>query len=378
MRALEFSVTRLAQSVIDMSTPIPQLRSSSQNSATLVGVSAFLLLTGCSESAKHTPGTSVAMNSGGSASTGTGGTGSGSSSGTLQGVGGKATTGAGGKSTGSGGASGGIGGSPAAGGTSGRDFSGNRALFFGASRCAAANVQFCEDFESGVLNTGTWQTSGATPIIDGVQAARGTKALHIVQQGNGNSRISETKTFPAMNGRYWGRAFVYFNAMPHHSAAADSLDYSHWTIIAATGGVVNGEVRIGGQLQQRYQNTTPLNFFGVGTDNRNQAGGTGDWTNADDDPSGAALPVAEKQWSCIEWLGDSTTDETKFFLDGVEHPSLGTTPATPHKGNAAQPFLLPEFAAIWFGFAEYQTTTQAFEVWFDEIAIDHERIGCVQ
>jgi len=370
-----------------MSILLRQHSSNSRNSATLVGVSALLLLLGCSESAKHSRGSSLAMNSGGG-STGSGGTAGGLGGGTVQGMGGKSTTGAGGKSTGGSGgatasggtsASGGIGGNPGAavGGTAGRDFSANRALFFGASRCAAANVQFCEDFESGVLDSGTWQTSGTTPTIDGVQAARGVKALHIVQKANGNSRISETKTFPAMNGRYWGRAFVYFNAMPHHSAGADSLDYSHWTIIAATGGVVNGEVRIGGQLQKRYQNTTPLNFFGVGTDNRNQAEGTGDWTNADDDPNGAALPVAEKQWSCIEWLGDSTTDETKFFLDGVEHPSLGTTPTTPHQGNADKPFLLPEFAAIWFGFAEYQETTQEFELWFDEIAIDHERIGCV-
>ena len=71
--------------------------------------------------------------------------------------------------------------------------------------------------------------------------------------------------------------------------------------------------------------------------------------NADDDPKGAAKPVAEKQRSCVEWMGDYMTDETKFFLDG----------------------------AIWFGWAEYQPTTQKFELWFDEIAIDPERIGCV-
>jgi hypothetical protein len=71
------------------------------------------------------------------------------------------------------------------------------------------------------------------------------------------------------------------------------------------------------------------------------------------------------------------TDETKFFLDGVDHPSLATTPTTKHGGNADKPFLLPEFNAIWFGWAEYQETTQKFELWFDEIAIDNERIGCV-
>jgi hypothetical protein len=76
-------------------------------------------------------------------------------------------------------------------------------------------------------------------------------------------------------------------------------------------------------------------------------------------------------------MGDYMTDETKFFLDGTEHPSLDTTTMTKHGGIPDKPFLLPEFNAIWFGWAEYQPTTQKFELWFDEIAIDHERIGCV-
>ncbi len=84
-----------------------------------------------------------------------------------------------------------------------------------------------------------------------------------------------------------------------------------------------------------------------------QAEGSGDWTNADDDPKGAAKAVVEKQRSCIEWFGDYMTDETKFVLDGSEHPSLATTPATAHGGNPDKPFLLPEFSDIWFGWYEY-------------------------
>ncbi len=272
---------------------------------------------------------------------------------------------------------GGAGASLGGGGGGARDYSSNRELFFGASRCAVAGVVLCEDFESGKLDSGTWKTGGTAPVIDELQAARGSKALHVSRTGNGNAQIHTGKPFPAMNGRYWGRAFVYLNAMPHFSNEADSLNYSHWTIIAATGGVVAGEVRIGGQLQKRFQNPAPLNFWGVGTDNRSQPEGSGDWTNADNDPMGAVKPVAEKEWSCVEWLGDYMTDETKFFLDGVEHPSLATTPTTKHGGNPDKPFLLPEFSSIWFGWAEYQATTQQFELWVDEIAIDHERIGCV-
>ncbi len=294
----------------------------------------------------------------------------GGSAGEISG-GGMAPGGSGGSAT-AGGESGGSGGGPAPGV---RDLSTDRNQFFGASRCAQAKVQFCEDFESGTLDTTTWKTGGTpAPVIDELQAARGKKALHFSKDGNGNTTVAETKTFPAMNGKYWGRAFVYLNAMPKQ---VDAFTYSHWTIIAATGAVVDGEVRIGGQMQKRFGGATSLNYWGVGTDNRNQAEGSGDWTNADNDPAGAAKPVAEKEWTCLEWMGDYTADATKFFIDGVEHPSLATTPATKHGGNPDKPFLLPEFNRIWFGWAEYQATTQKFELWFDEIMLDPERMGCV-
>ena len=344
------------------------------------------LVAGCSVDDPGAPPNSAGTSSGGlPATAGAGANTAGSSAGitaqagmaaggmagaSMSGGAGGATAGA----SGSGGASAGAGG--ASGGNGARDFSSNRDLFFGDSRCAAAKVQLCEDFETGTLDAATWKTGGTAPVIDELQHARGKKALHVTQ-GQGNSQIRTGKPFPAMNGRYWGRAFVYLNAMPHSSADADSLSYSHWTILAATGTMVAGEVRIGGQLQKRFQNPAPLNFWGVGTDNRNEPEGSGDWTNADNDPAGAVKPVAEKEWSCIEWMGDYMTDETKFFIDGTEHPSLATTPTTKHLGNADKPFLLPEFNAIWLGWAEYQPTTQKFELWFDEIAIDHERIGCV-
>jgi hypothetical protein len=360
---------------------------------------AVTLLGACGGSGDSTqPGGSAGMASGGVAASGAGNL-AGSAAGTLPmqagaggAVAGAATAGGAGSAvggsgsgtgggseagTGGGGGASGSGAGTSAGGAGGRDFSTNRDAFFGESRCAAAKLQFCEDFESGTLDAATWKTGGTAPVIDELQAARGKKALHIGPIGAGNSQIRTSKPFPAMNGRYWGRAFFYANAMPHNSADADSLSYAHWTILAATGAVVNGEVRIGGQLQKRYQNPAPLNFWGVGTDSGTQPEGTGDWTNSDDDPKGAAKAVVEKQWQCLEWMGDYMTDETKFFLDGTEHPSLDTSPMTKHGGNATKPFLLPEFSAIWFGWAEYQATTQKWELWFDELAIDPERIGCV-
>lgn len=250
------------------------------------------------------------------------------------------------------------------GSANGRDFSTDRAQFFGSSRCAQAGVQLCEDFESGSLNKTIWTVEGTPPVIDGMQHARGNSALHITQPGNGLSYIKETKTFPEMNDTYWGRIFVFFRSLP-----ATPLTYAHWTFIAASGTGVSGEIRVSGQLQNGG------NFFGVGTDNRVDDAGTGDWTNSDRDPPNEPVAVPLNQWLCIEWLHKGDTNETRFYWDGVEHPSLSTSAAI-HGGNT-NPFLLPQFTSVWIGWQEYQTTTESFELWIDEIAIDSARIGCV-
>ena len=244
----------------------------------------------------------------------------------------------------------------------GRDFSTERSKFFGASRCAAAHTQICEDFESGTLDTAIWSVVGTPPLIDTAQAARGARALHIKRIGNGPSYIKETKTFPAPNNSYFGRAFVYFAKLP-----TAPLTYAHWTVLA--GQTSLGEIRISGQLKNN------TNLFGVGTDSGSAPSGTGDWTTSDNDPAGNPMAVPTGTWLCIEWSHDGANNETHFWWDATEHGSLHTT-ASKHGGNT-NPYTLAPFTGAWFGWQEYQTTTEEFELWIDELAIDHQRIGCV-
>ena len=352
------------------------------------GVCACLIalsLLACSSSSK--PATGAGGTGGGAGTSGTGGGSDGGASTSAAGTGGAAAgvtgtagvgvAGVGGGESGSGaaGATGATG--SAAGGTDGgaadvpagaRNLSTDRTLFFGASRCAQANVQLCEDFESGTLDTATWTTLGAKPVIDDVQKARGGKALHLMIAGNGQTAIREKKTFPEANDTYYGRVFVYFASLP---TPATGFDYAHWTMIAASGTQVTGEIRVSGQMSNGNS------LWGVGTDNRVDVNGTGDWTNSDKDPNGKPVAVPTGQWMCIEWMHKGDTNETRFWWDGVEHPSLYTMPSTPHGGNPNEPYILPQFTSVWLGWQEYQTTTEPFELWLDEIAIDKDRIGCV-
>ncbi len=246
----------------------------------------------------------------------------------------------------------------------GRDLSNDATKFFGDSRCAQASVQLCEDFESGKLDTTTWTVTGDKPVVDGLQHARGNKALHITKVGNGASYIKETKTFPATNNTYFGRMFVYFESLP-----IAPMPYAHWTFAAASGTGANGQIRLSGQLSKG------LNHFGVGTDTGTNDAGSGDWTSSDKDPNGMPDAVPLKKWLCIEWMHKGDTSETRFYRDATEHPSLYTS-ETKHGGNT-NPYTLPTFTNVWMGWQEYQMSTETFEMWIDEIAIDKERIGCI-
>ena len=248
----------------------------------------------------------------------------------------------------------------------GRVFSTDRDDFFGASRCPSSGVLLCEDFESETVGAGpdsaVWTVRGGAPQIDDARAARGSKSLHVHTQTNGFSLIEETKTFPAANNTFYGRMFVYVDALP------TAPQWAHWTLVAGNGEGDGSEIRVGGQWDGQR------NRFGVGTDH----GATGDWTNLDEDPSAQAAAVPEDEWLCVEWLYDGDANEMRFYWDGVEHPSLHAS-ENDHGGNQGAAYVLPQFQRVALGWWLYQSgsTPDHFDLWLDEIIIDDEPIGCV-
>ncbi|HEY4158372.1 MAG TPA: hypothetical protein VGM29_09750 [Polyangiaceae bacterium] len=239
-------------------------------------------------------------------------------------------------------------------------YSTNRDEFLGASRCAGLGLALCEDFEASSFDASTWTLVGqVAPALDTSRAARGAQSAHFHADGNGHSYLQETRTFPAPNNSFWGRMFVYIDALPV------TPDDAHFTLVEAAGTGNGSMVREGGQYRK----------FGAGTD----GGPSGDWTNIDADPvNGVVQQVPEKSWVCVEWEYSGALDETHFFWDGVEHPTLATSENVAHGGNSSVPYDLPEFSSIWFGWWMYQAnpTPDHYDVWLDEIALDGARIGC--
>jgi len=325
-----------------------------QNQPLLLGACTFAitLALGCNDTMDRQRSPS---NNGGNSS---GGSNSGGSS-----SGGTAATG--GSGSGSGGASNNSGGnqSLATGGAASngqRDYGPEKAQFLGNARCTGAGLLLCEDFEGANIDTGKWKienSAGNTLELTTSQAARGSKSLHIVAN-NGFGYVRTQGTFPAAD-LYWGRMFIRVKRF-------STIAWAHWTMAEAVGQGDGSKIRVGGQ----YNTNQIKNRWGVGSD----GGPTGDWTTHDNDPGGAPAEPAVGEWVCLEWLHDGKTDETRFFVDAVEHPSLATT-KNQHGGNNA-PYVMPKFESVWFGWWQYQQDPTAFEVWVDELAVDDERVGC--
>jgi hypothetical protein len=289
---------------------------------------------------------------GGASSGGKGGGGSAQASGGKGGSGaGAGTGGRGGGGSSAGGSSGKSGGTSGEGGENGSPTPNDE--FFGESRCTS-DFDFCEDFEGSAVKS-EWTPQGSAPTLETVRAARGQKSAHFTAQNDGLSVLRYA--FEA-RASYYGRLFVYFEALP------TAPRWAHWTIAAATGTGTDAEIRVGGQ----FDGTT--NRFGVGTDH----GETGDWTLLSEEED----EVAEKTWICVEWLHDASKDETRFWTNGVEHASLHTT-ATQHGADEGS-YELPEFTEVFVGWWHYQkeSTPARFNVWIDEVAFDGERIGCTR
>lgn len=235
------------------------------------------------------------------------------------------------------------------------------------SLCAGSELLFCESFEAATLDDDLWQPMQAAPSVDDTRAARGEHSLHVHTSATSASGIRTSAFLSATDGHYYGRMFVYFDALP------TSPQWAHWTIVGANpvqSSDDRSEIRVGGQHDGSIER------FGVGTD----GGPTGDWTNLDEDPVDGERAVPLRRWLCIEWLHDWANDETRFYLDGEEHLSLRTTTEVKHGGNSGVPYEIPELGSVWVGFWNYNqgkpVTPDVFDVWIDEVAFDDERIGC--
>jgi hypothetical protein len=213
--------------------------------------------------------------------------------------------------------------------------------------CAGSTFALCEDFESAALDTKIWKLtqSKGTATLDSSRAARGSKySVHVHVDPGSDTMVglNESKTFPALKGALFARAFIF---IPGAMASSLFDGDRHSRLICAQGATPYGEYALGiwngGLIQNHYSKT-------------------------DDSQDTKQLPPFD-EWFCLEYELDSAAGNVKAYLNDVEIPALR------HSGWPAS-----NIDTLMFGVDRYGSFPVAEDIWFDDLAVDSARIGCTR
>lgn len=175
-----------------------------------------------------------------------------------------------------------------------------------------------------------------------MQAHSGTHSVEITTGGGFFGTAPPAAAF-------YGRVWVYFGSSPGSG---------HWAFIEGVGPGSQStatQVRLGGNL-----GTYDANIQTSGPEDEIRA-------SAQD---GGLIPPPIATWTCFEFYYGQ--DALEFWQNGIQ--ILDITPTTAWMdGNVTAPWS-PQYAMIRFGYAAFGAN--AIDVWFDDVALGTQRIGC--
>jgi hypothetical protein len=224
----------------------------------------------------------------------------------------------------------------------------------GSSPCTEPGLLFCDDFEAATTTTppAPWSTSiigNGTVTVDGVTPAHsGTKSIHVSDDDSDYDTLlvlHDASVLPAPAGRFYVRAFIRLGA---------AMSAGHNTFVLADLFASQGQgndLRLG-EDDQMLMYTVMGDAHGA-------------LSNADyyDDGMMPGIQFTPATWTCLEVLLDSKKPEIDVWVDGKEVPDLHHTD-----------FPLDDYDNLRFGFEKY--AGPAMDLWYDDIAIGTEPIGC--
>jgi Thrombospondin type 3 repeat len=206
------------------------------------------------------------------------------------------------------------------------------------------DVVLCEDFESGAINAGRWQTDEQTSAVR-VQTDkphRGAWAMHV------HSNFADAGT--TVSGRIRERA---------------TLAAGQPALLAVRLYLWLPPVAPSFTLVDIAQIVSPYDDLELNVDN----GVASLWNGITmQDTQGTLLP--DSQWLCLEWWIAASPGEMRLFVDGTEMPSL-------HVLQATQPSPSP-LAEMAIGIDIYQPpqAVNPYDIWVDDVIVDTKPIGC--
>jgi hypothetical protein len=324
---------------------------------------------------------------GGTPTAGTGGTrtvGTGGSTASTGGSAGMASAGTstGGSSTATGGASSAGGaGAPATGGApgaGGQNTAGGGSTGTGGSAFTGGTILLKDNFDTtpagGPPDATKWmapaQGDNNQPTIDTTRVHSAPNSAKIVASSTGNSFLVFTNGLPTANNRVYVRAFVNFEK-------AISAITGH------VGFIVGAASRDNSGTELRFGSSVPPGFSGSMLDLNLQNpmdGGGGEVTRFSNSytTGGNPLNMAGKtldanHWYCIEALYSGTPSEFDLWIDGTELKELHVTDFDA-RGTTPRTMWAPSFKFMKFGAQNYGG--DAGQLWYDDVVIGTDRIGC--
>ena len=234
----------------------------------------------------------------------------------------------------------------------------------GAGPCGAEGVVLCDGFEAATAGGppgSDWvvelQNAQESLAVDDSRAARGKHSLRI-HTGSGYERaiVATARGFPFQGNTFYTRALVYATTVPANA---------HFTLITGVGKLPSATektyVRFGGQF-----GILMANYYGFNASDQPQYSSSVPGNYSD----GVQLP--RERWACLEvgYLG--TQHELRVWLDDNEITRLHVTNWNPPPPNLAWS---PAYERVEIGFEAYGGQTES-DIWYDEIAIGKNRIGC--
>jgi hypothetical protein len=229
-----------------------------------------------------------------------------------------------------------------------------------ASGCADKTYKLCEDFEKGTVGQlpAGWTLEKSYGTLSPQNAALATDEFHSGKMSlkaddlgkSGAARaLRSLASLGATAGQHWGRIF-YKVQVPEPRPAAGGYIQNTWVTLNAAEGTnqVVDTVEYGDGTHQ---------WLYLRSDNGCGFGSAYDWRFDD-------------AWHCAEWYVDGPGSAYRFFSDSTE-VTLANFPGTNTCFKAAD-----GFTGVLVGSLTYATPTGRRVVWFDDLAIDDNRIGC--
>jgi hypothetical protein len=225
------------------------------------------------------------------------------------------------------------------------------ALFASHALLAQGNKPlFTEDFESGAIDRTVWslQVTGESIIkVQQDRVAHGKYAL-LVRNPAAAQRtyafLTAANIPEALRKHHFGRAYVYITP---------KLPARHTIFLTAgTAGFPKYKYEEVATLNGRFQ----LTYV-------DQVNGGEDWHSG-----GRDIPL--DRWFCLEWEFNDNPNHAAVWVDGEK---IYDTPFTFKEAGDAN--LVGGFTDIGFGFRLWGMAPQAFDIYYDDIALDTKPIG---